>query len=64
MKKAKYRNPIPKPEMVTIPKWEYRELVEKATMFYVLRKLSDSDKKYAASELLEVLFEDKTEVEE
>lgn len=60
---AEYQNPIDEVPMVTVPKWEYAQLVGKAAMLEMLGKLTVADKRYIAADMLEVLFDGK-EVEE
>lgn len=60
-KKYKYQNPIAKVTTVTIPTWEYAALVAKATTLETLERLIDSDKKYMAADLMEILFSRKEE---
>ena len=49
--------------MVTVPKWEYAQLVGKASMLEMLGKLTAANKKYIAVDILEVLFDGKEEEE-
>lgn len=60
---AEYQNPIDEVPMVTVPKWEYAQLVGKASMLEMLGKLTRANKKYIAVDILEVLFDGK-EVDE
>jgi len=60
---AEYQNPINEVPMVTVPKWEYAQLVGKAATLEMLGKLTAANKKYVAVDILEVLFDGK-EVEE
>lgn len=57
----KYHNPIPKPEMVRIPVWEYSALVAKATALGIVQTLIENDRKYMAADLMEVLLRGKEE---
>lgn len=54
---SKYQNPINKPEMVTIPRWEYARLVNSKTLFDVMLLMVDADKAYDATSLLKLLVE-------
>ena len=54
---SKYNNPIGKPEMVTIPRWEYARLVNSKTLFDVMLLMVDADKTYDATSLLKLLVE-------
>lgn len=60
---GEYQNPINEVPMVTVPKWEYAQLVGKAATLEILQKLVELDRKYAAADLMEMLFKDR-EVEE
>lgn len=60
-KKYKYQNPIAKVTTVTIPVWEYTALVAKAATLETLEQLIESDRKYMAADLMEVLFSRKEE---
>ena len=53
---SKYKNPINKPEHVTISRLEYVKLINTAAKMEVLRRLIEEDKKYMASDLLEIMF--------
>lgn len=57
----KYQIPIAKATTVTIPAWEYTALVVKATTLETLEQLIESDKKYMAADLMEILFSRKEE---
>ena len=52
----KYRNPVPRPEMVRIPVWEYKQLVEKATVLETAQALADKRDDYIARDMLVALF--------
>ena len=54
---GKYNNPIGKPEMVTIPRWEYARLIEAKTTLSILRLLVDNDKSYDATTLMKLMIE-------
>lgn len=60
---AEYQNPINEVPMVTVPKWEYAQLVGKASMLEMLGKLTAAKKNYIAVDILEVLFDGKEEEE-
>lgn len=53
-----YRNPIVKPETVTVNKWEYDALVTTATIMTVLQNLIEAKKPYVALDVLEVMCGD------
>lgn len=61
---AEYQNPINEVPMVTVPKWEYAQLVGKASMLEMLGKLTAANKKYVVVDMLEVLFNGKCEEDE
>lgn len=63
MSKNKYINPIPKPEMVSIPKWEYAALVRASTLMEVAQRIIDGGDKYGVTETLKTLFKDDREGE-
>lgn len=53
-----YRNPIVKPETVTVNKWEYDALVSNATIMTILENLIEAKKPYVALDVLEVMYKD------
>lgn len=52
MKGKKYRNPIQKPQMVTIPAWEYADLVRDKALLDVVEKLLTGLSEYQARDAL------------
>lgn len=56
MSKNKYQNPIAKVEMVTIPTWEYSDLIRAATIMTMTKKLVDSLEEYKLRDTLKVLY--------
>ena len=56
MKKTKYRNPISKPQMVTIPAWEYADLVRNKTLLDVVVKLLTGLSEYQARDALAAML--------
>lgn len=59
----KYRNPIVKVETVTIPTWEYADLVSASTLTVVVEKLVNGLDDYKVRDVLKVLFDRKGEAE-
>lgn len=59
-----YQNPINKPEMVTIPVWEYAELVSKSNTLDILRLMAENNDSYGAGKLLDVIYKQEEEAEE
>lgn len=57
----KYRNPIAKVTMVTIPTWEYASLVRASTMMEVTEKIVNGLDDYRVRDTLKVLFDRKEE---
>lgn len=53
---SKYKNPIVKVEMVTIPTWEYADLIRAATLMTMTKKLVDSLEEYKLRDTLKVLY--------
>jgi hypothetical protein len=60
---SKYQNPINKPEMVTLPRWEYARLLEAKTILSVLRLQVENDKGYDATTLLKLIVENEKKLE-
>lgn len=57
----KYQNPIVKVETVTIPTWEYADLVSASTLTVVVEKLVNGLDEYKVRDVLKVLFDRKEE---
>lgn len=60
---SKYQNPINKPEMVTIPRWEYARLIEAKTTLSILRLQVENDKGYDATTLMKLMIENEMKLE-
>ncbi len=60
---SKYQNPIKKPEMVTIPRWEYARLIEAKTTLSLLRLQVENDKGYDATTLMKLMIENEMKLE-
>jgi hypothetical protein len=60
---GKYNNPIGKPEMVTIPRWEYARLIEAKTTLSLLRLQVENDKGYDATTLLKLMIDSENKME-
>ena len=60
---SKYQNPLNKPEMVTLPRWEYARLLEAKTILATLRLLVEADKTYDATSLLKLMIENEKKME-
>lgn len=60
---SKYKNPIVKLETVTIPTWEYADLIKASTIAVVTKKLLNGMGEYQVRDALKVLY-DEEEVEE
>lgn len=60
---GKYNNPIGKPEMVTIPRWEYARLIEAKTTLSLLRLQVENDKGYDATALMKLMIENEKKLE-
>lgn len=60
-----YRNPISKPEMVTIPRWQYDAMMSSTVIMGLVDKIINSDKWYIVDDILKIVCaEDKEDVEE
>ena len=60
-----YRNPIIKPEMVTIPRWQYDAMMSSTIIMGLVDKIINSDKWYIADDILKIVCaEDKEDVGE
>lgn len=59
----KYKNPIPRVEKVTIPAWEYKQLVASHTLTNVTIKLVNNLEDYKLKDALNALFRAKGEDE-
>lgn len=53
----KYQNPIEKPKMVEMPRWEYRDLIRSDAMMAVVEKLVNNLDEYKVRDVLKVLFD-------
>lgn len=60
----KYYNPINKPVMVAVPRWEYAALIAKGTVLEVIETIIKNDKKYVAADVLEMLIAENEEDED
>ena len=60
---SKYNNPIGKPEMVTLPRWEYARLIEAKTTLSLLRLQVENDKGYDATALMKLMIENEKKLE-
>ena len=55
-----YRNPISKPEMVTIPRWQYDAMMSSTVIMGLVDKIINSDKWYIVDDILKIVYaEDK-----
>lgn len=59
---SKYQNPINKPEMVTIPRWEYARLIEAKTTLSILRLQVENDKGYDATTLMKLMIDNEIKI--
>ena len=59
----KYRNPIAKVTMVTIPTWEYVDLVRSSTMLEMTERIVNGLDDYRVRDTLKVLFGGREEEE-
>ena len=59
---SKYQNPISKAEMVTIPRWEYAQLVADRNTLSILRLLVDNDKSYDATTLMKLMIDNEIKI--
>lgn len=60
---SKYQNPISKPEMVTIPRWEYARLVADRNTLSILRLMVENDKAYEATNLMKLMIDNENKME-
>ena len=60
---SKYQNPISKPEMVTIPRWEYARLVADRNTLSILRLMVENDKAYEATHLMKLMINNENKME-
>ena len=54
---SKYKNPIAKVTMVTIPTWEYVDLVRSRTMLEMTERIVNGLDDYRVRDTLKVLFD-------
>ena len=59
---GKYQNPINKPEMVTIPRLEYAQLIADRNTLSILRLLVDNDKSYDATTLMKLMIDNEIKI--
>lgn len=53
---GKYQNPINKPEMVTLPRWEYARLVAAKTKLDAVEKIVNGMESYSMKDVLKLLL--------
>ena len=53
---SKYKNPIVKVEMVTLPRWEYAKLVDTFARYEVVGNIVNGLDEYKVRDVLKVLF--------
>ena len=53
---SKYQNPINKPEMVTLPRWEYARLVAAKTKLDAVEKIVNGMESYGMKDVLKLLL--------
>lgn len=53
---SKYKNPIVKMETVTIPTWEYADLIKASTIAAATKKLLNGMGEYQVRDALKVLY--------
>lgn len=60
-----YRNPISKPETVTIPRWQYDAMMSSTVIMELVDKIINSDKWYIVDDILKIVCaEDKEDDDE
>ena len=57
---GKYQNPIKKPEMVTLPRWEYARLVAAKTKLDAVEKIVNGMESYGMKDVLKLLLTDES----
>lgn len=50
-----YRNPISKPETVTISRWQYDAMLSSAVIMGLVDKIINSDKWYIVDDMLKIV---------
>ncbi len=60
----KYDNPIEKPKMVEMPRWEYRDLIRSDAMLAVVEKLVNNLDQYKAYDAIKCMLDVDEEEEE
>lgn len=60
---GKYQNPISKPETVTLPRWEYAQLIADRNTLSILRLQVENDKGYDATTLMKLMIENEMKLE-
>ena len=50
-----YRDPISKPGMVTIPRWQYDAMMSSTVIMELVDKIINSDKWYIADDILKIV---------
>lgn len=61
---SKYKSPINKPEMVSLPRWEYARLIAQSNTLAILRTMVENDKGYDEIALFKMLIEKEKEAGE
>lgn len=61
---SKYKSPIGKPEMVSLPRWEYARLIAQSNTLAILRTMVENDKGYDEIALFKMLIEKEKEAGE
>ena len=58
---SKYKNPIDKPDTVTIPRWEYARLLVKATNLLIIEKMVKELPSYSWENVMKLVIEKEEE---
>ena len=56
---SKYQNPIKKPESVSVPRWEYAQLIDKATKLRIIERMVKEMQlsSYQWESVIKIMFE-------
>lgn len=54
---SKYQNPIKRPESVVVPRWEYAQLIDKATKLRIIERMVKDLPSYQWEGVMKIVFE-------
>ena len=58
---SKYKNPINKPDRVSLARWEYAQLIEKSTKLRIIERMVKESPSYQWEGIMKLVFEKEVE---